>query len=607
MKPIADTGLMRRRSGAGVLVLGAAYLVLGCGMGSSDGGDTTDGGVGNQDGNANIECEFGLVLPLSATINQEIEVGVEVFPASSEGARDFQWIIDRAGVEEGLTQLSNSGDRVSFTPTTAGPFDVVVTGTAGPLVCKPAVGVINVTALGAIYKDYRMRVVPLGDVPVQDFSVRVAGGADTSLPPAQLEAGQTVSATLEDADGTGVPAYLRVRKQGTLVPTDYEGFSDANGAFSFRLPPGETYDLLAVPSGGTLPSLLLENLSLADLNTTITMPTPETLSGHLFDLGNSPVQGALVSLVIDGVATTADLTGADGSFSVLGATGQLSGLRVAPLPGSGMPALRAEGLSGQAVAGGTDVVIQYANSVVTAEVDLTLASGAAAAGALVEWRAKNSQAARVNAGTGDENVAGDLRVLATADGSGHAQVNLAAMVTDLSIQSADATEGLVQTSLDWNASPTTSAALAELVPVSIGVTFANAAAEGAQILAMPVDSLAPQGAATGGVVSASGTASLSLVKGANYQLVAFAADKGSRVVDLVDIAPAMVVSDVELPKTLRAIGSVSVAGNAATGARVSIYCSACSGSEATRVLAQAVVNSTGKFELRIEDPGVEAP
>jgi hypothetical protein len=440
---------------------------------------------------------------------------------------------------------------------------------------------------------------------MQDFSVRIYGGADSALPATQLEAGQVATGQILDAGGTGVAAYLRARKRGTLVQTDYEGFSNSAGSFSLRLPTGR-YDLLVVPSDGLLPSRLLEDLAISDLATTINLPALQPLSGHVFDAGGSPVSGALVSLVIDGAATTSALSTADGSFTVQGRNGQLSGLTVAPVSGSGMPALRADALTGQSVDGASDVIIRYSNASVTAEVDLTLAAGGAATGAQVEWRATLASAATVDVGA-SEAVSGNLRVTATADGSGHAQSSLAAVNADLVVQSSDSSEGLVLRDLPWATVPTRAAALSELVSVPVSVSFAEAAAAGATLVATPLDVLAPQGSAQGAVVAGSGLAALSLVRGGNYELVTSDPAHGNDVRSVLSVDVGMPTLAIELPGTILASGYVSIDGAAAAGAQISLYCDLCTGDEATRVQARAVANGTGRYVLRVADPGITPP
>jgi hypothetical protein len=540
-------------------------------------------------------------------VGQELELAVEVLPAGLAGARSFEWTVDIEGAYQVLTPLADPEDRIVFTPQLAGPYQIVVNATVGSFQCTPALGVVTVTAAGAVSQDYRMRVTPLTGAPMEDSTVRVYGGGNSALPAKQLSSGDIANGKLTDSGGVGVPAYLRARKRGTLVDTDYEAFADANGSFSLNLPTGPShYDLLAVPSGGLLPAIFLEDLAIADIGTVITMPAPIAISGELRTQANQPVEGAQVSLVVDGAPSTTATSGADGSFTVLSQAGKLTGLTVAPAADSGMPALRAEGLLGQDVNSASNVAIQYATPVVTAEVDLTLAGGAAAGFARVEWRAASPQFATVNVGQ-TENIAGVLRVLATSDASGHAQAPLAAVVADLAVQSADASEGIVIPALDWAASPTIASALEALVPVSVSVAFAESAAQGAQVLALPRASLAPQAAAMSATVPASGTAVLALLRGGDYELVVSDLNKGTMWSSVANVASDTLVPAIALPGNIQAAGYVYIDGSAARGARVSLFCQSCAGVEATRVRAQAVTDSTGRYVLRVADPGIAAP
>jgi hypothetical protein len=591
----------------GLALCAGLLCAFSCGSEFANGDPNTDAGGNTGDGGVNDQCDLAVVAPALASIGQEIELAVEVLPAGLIGLREFQWTVNLQGVAQPLTPLADPLDRVSFVPTAAGPYQVEVQGSVGVLDCRTSLADITVIADGALSEDYRMRVAPLSGAPTQDFQVRIYGGADSALPATQMESGLVANGTLTDALGAGVPAYLRARKRGTLAPADYEAFSDASGSFALRLPTGR-FDLLAVPSGGGLPSVFLQDVEISDIAQTIVIPAPVSLSGDVKTAGGVPVAGARVSLVVDGAPSTSVLSAADGTFTVLGHSGSLSGLTVAPAAGSGMPALRAEGLSGQAVDGASPVSIQYASPAVNAQVDLSLVGGGAAVGARVEWRAESAQAATVNVNVGaPEDVAGVMRVTATADGTGRAQASVAAVVADLVVESSDASEGLVVPALDWGASPSTVRSLEALVPVSFSVSFAAAAAAGAKILAVPIGALAPQSAAAAATIPISGTASLSLVSGGDYQVLALDKKFGSQFISVSDVGLGTLVPQIELPGTIMASGYVSIDGNAAAGARVTLYCDGCSGDEATRVRAMAVADAAGRYNLQVADPGIATP
>jgi hypothetical protein len=111
----------------------------------------------------------------------------------------------------------------------------------------------------------------------------------------------------------------------------------------------------------------------------------------------------------------------------------------------------------------------------------------------------------------------------------------------------------------------------------------------------------------GALVAGSGLAALSLVRGGNYEIVASDSVHGSQVGSLLSADTGMATLALELPGTILASGYVSVDGAAAVGAQVSLYCDLCSGNEATRVLARAVANGTGRYVLRVADPGIASP
>lgn len=582
----------------GVLV---SLLLMSCGSDTSF-GDNADAGPGFSDAGTG-GCRLYLLPPSQANVGQVVEIGV-LHEGSVSGVISYSWSVRRAGVEQVLTELSDPVDRVSFVPTEAGPLEVLVEATVGGESCQPATGDINVIATGALAVDYRMRVQPISGAPMQDVALRIFGGADTTLPPTTLTLGLQVSGQILDSDGNGIAAYLRARRRDVTVQTDYEVFSDESGAFSMPLPDAN-FDITIVPQDTSLPSQFFSDRAISFLNKAIHMPPATPLSGHLLSAAGHPIAGARVHLLINGARSTEASTGSDGAFTVQGISGQLTGVAVAAPEGSGLPILRADSLAAQSIDSASDLIIRYAQPVISAQVNVALAGGGEAAFAKGEFRAELGNAGSIELAQ-VESIAGSLRVRATANGSGQMQTPLSAVSADLVIMSADDSQGLVRQALPWGTEPAQSISLASKVSAAIHVT-APASPLGTRVVAEALDALAPQTTSPTAVIGDAGTASVPLVRGGSYLLRVTQPQQGSITAWLLDVQPGLAATEVTLPGALIAKGTLRLASGVAAGAHVSLYCTSCEAELASRPIVTAVSDGAGRFVLRVPDPGVTAP
>jgi len=582
-----------------------AVLLLSACAGDADsagGGGGVDGGAGTNDGGV-IGCTLLIVPPTQSAVGQPVEVSVNV-NGTAFGAREFFWSVDIDGATQNITELSDPADRIAFTPLTPGPYRIVVDATVGGAGCLPATELVSVMASGARAAEYRMRVVPSSGAPMQDFPVTIYGGSDAVLPTSVLASGTVATGQVSDSTGAPVAAYLRARLRDGIAAADYETFSSATGDFALQLPDGR-YDLLVVPSDGALPSAYLADRSVAELAGPLMLPAPTTLSGQLLDSSGVGVAGARVSLVIDGARSTEATSASDGSFSVLGPQGTLSGMSVAPPVGSGMPSLRSDGLLGQAVDNLSTIRIRYADASISAQVDLSDSVGAQAATALVEWRADIPAAGSVEVAS-VESVPGTLRVLAIADASGRVQSPLVARTSTLVAYASDGDEAAIAANVPWATAPLSSLSLQPRVALSVRATSAEVGIEGAQVQATPVGVLAPESALVTGVTNVDGANSLGLVAGGSYEILVSDVETGEVVQVISNVQGSSVIPPFALPGTIVAQGHLLIGGDDAAGAQVRLYCDDCNGPDKARVQATAVADVAGRFSFRIADPGVDA-
>ena len=578
-------------------------LILMCWVLSACGGDfasgpPTDGGAGSSDAGPAVSCSLTLVPPAMAAVGQPVEVTATI-NGSSFGVQSFSWSVDLNDEIQSITELSDPADRIVFTPAAAGPYRVVASATVGGEECLPAMISIGVIATGARVVNYRMRIVPLGDTPMQDFPVQIYGGANAVLPTSVLVPGTLAAGQILDSAGNGLPAYLRARKLDAGPVADYETFSDGNGDFSLRLPEGR-FDLLVVPEASSVPSMLFLDRSDAEIGKVLTIAAPTAVAGRLLNVAGLGVQGARVSLVVDGARTTEAMTAVDGSFSVLTTGATLTGLAVAPAPASGMPSLRSDTLSGQPVSELSTVLIRYADTTISAQVDIRTSTGAAAPSAHAEWRATLANAAFVEVSS-VESIAGTLRVSVIADLTGRVQSQVVARTASLVVHAGN--EVGIARNIPWASTPLTDLSLAPRVMLPVEVLLEGSPVPGARLRAIPLGVLAPQGAQVVGQSDTSGMGSLALVRGGSYQLVVSHKDAGEQVHTAENVQG--FTQTFTMPGALVAQGRLQIGTEVGAGAQVRLFCEECTGPDAQRVHAAAVVDGAGEFRFWVNDPGVD--
>ncbi len=580
-------------------------LMLMCWVLSACGGDfasspLSDASTASGDAGPSVGCSLTLFPPAMAAVGQPVEVTATI-NGTSFGVQSFSWSVDLNDEIQSITELSDPADRIAFTPAAAGPYRVVASATVDGEECLPAMISIGVIATGARVVNYRMRIVPLGDTPMQDFPVQIYGGANAVLPTSVLLPGTLAAGQILDSAGDGVSAYLRARKLDAGPVADYETFADGNGDFSLRLPEGR-FDLLVVPEATSVPSMLFLDRSAAEIGSTLTIAAPTSVAGRVLNAAGLGVPGARLSLVVDGAHTTEAITAADGSFSVLATGATLTGLAVAPPPASGMPSLRSDTLSGQPVDELSTVLIRYADATISAQVDIRTSTGAAAPSAQVEWRASLANAATVQVSS-VESIAGTLRVSAIANLTGRVQSQIVARTASFVVHAGNGNEVGIARNVPWASTPLTTLSLAPPVMLPVEVMLEGSPVPSARLRAIPLGVLAPQGGQVVGQSDMSGLGSLALVRGGSYQLVVSHKDAGEQVHMTENVQGLAQIFT--MPGALIAQGRLQIGTEVGAGAQVRLFCEDCTGPDAQHVHASAVVDGAGEFRFRVNDPGVD--
>jgi hypothetical protein len=404
---------------------------------------------------------------------------------------------------------------------------------------------------------------------------------------------------------TGVPAYLRLMP-GAAKEAAVETFAGAGGGFTVRVL-GQAHDVLVIPTVPGLAPRLVEDWQPS--MPAIDVGAGSTVAGVVRGPSGTALAGAKVQLKIGEAPSTVATTAANGTFTLLAelAPGKPVTVDVAPPDGSGLPRLVAVSAAWNLA---QQLQIDYAPSLSLR--DLAGArirrGGVAVAGAKVVVVGTLAAAGAVSTGGAPVIATGAVRVAVTASGAGVLPAALAparplsAVVevapNDHAVAAIDLTSA---TPADIDAPP--AVAVATLLRRPEGTPI-----EGAVLDAVPIGALALAGvtSAVRARSGASGQIATSLAAGARYDLrihdpalargaPALARDVTAQTIAVsYALAPALVVTG-----TLLQQGSPTPLG----GAAVQLLCTACSGLDRDRPIAEGTSRPDGAFTLVIPDPG----
>ncbi len=599
--------------------VGLLMLLSACGGGAADDDDDQDGGVPSCDMVFTVNPggpEIGDTVDLDGSISKELISGIE----------SYQFTVTRSGSLIDLEERDPfDGSRMSFVPTEAGPYHVVLSGAVdsgggGIYDCVDSSVDVNVIDPAANTASFRFRFLPTPDqpAPAQERTFEVYGGAAFELGPIGLDNGVAIDGTVEAMGGAPVPGYLRITPSG-VTAAPIETFAGAGGAYEARVAAGN-HDVLLVPDDGLLAPAGLSDLTTGDL-TALILPDGDAISGVVQDAAGDPLPGAQVSLRIGGVPSTTDTTDGSGAFTVLAHPGGVTTVSVVPPAASGLPRLELPASEGLVAATSTPLTIRYAASWTSRTVALEVRQSngtTPAPGATVLWLANANAAGTVTPGAGAPlDATGAVRVSAIADGSGQISgLELPELAYVAVVLPAGGATGqfprLVGVNLASGQTTPATLSLAQAATVTGTVTGGGAPLSGVEVRATPLYSLAnlPQASASA-TTDAAGGYSLALVGGGQYELTIVPRVRTSALARLTTIAPAAGGSasagTTDLVPAIKVGGRVTVAGLANPGGiAVEVYCTTCTGTDAALPVAEAVTDPTGRFVVAVPDPGIDA-
>lgn len=546
-------------------------------------------------------CDLAVAGPGDAVVGDSVVLEA-LFSGDATGLQSATWAVDRGGAPVAHQAEDADGLRISFAPVESGPHRATLTGSVGSTECVPSVRTINVLPPDASLVAHRLRVVPPASAgaPAQSVEVRLPSEGDYDLGAIGLAASVPVEGSVTVA-GAPVPAYLRASWSADTAEI-VEGFADEDG-FSLPLRPG-VHHLLVVPEDPELAPLALSGDAGA-LGGEHDLAGALALGGVVEDAGGAPIAGAAVTLVVDGVPSSLGLTGADGRYQVGARPGAEVSLRVAPPPGSSLPAL--EGSAQVATIGdGSGADVSYAAATPVAVDARVERDGAPVPGARTVWIAAPIEGAGTSRldGGAPTGMRGQVRRLARAGGDGRVALDLWPGSYQVVVEDpADGRVGVLAADLAVGAPAT----LAVPAPVAVSGRLVDAAGvplAAARVRARPRGVLASVGA--GGASSETDDAGgfvLLLAAGSAYDLVfdPAGADAGRRHL-AIEPGPAA-LGDVVAPRAAVAQGRLELGGGAPlVGARLTLRCAACADPDAP--VAEAVTDATGRFVLRVPEPAL---
>lgn len=548
---------------------------------------------------------------------------------SASGLETYEWSVVFDMSQPVAFDPSQPDQRaISFGVDMAGVYGVELHGSVGETSCTSTSLDVSVTRTDANMATYRLRMVPLPEQPAppQERAVVVYGGADMTLGTLSLDPGIVARGMVQSTSGQGVAAYLRaVPVSG--VPPAKEEFSGTSGLFDFRLLPGG-YDVLVVPADDAWAPLGLGNVGPSGL-ASVTVTSGQAVSGVVLDSGGAPLQGARVSLRVDGVPSTLATTGTDGSFVVRGRAAGSAALTVVPPPGSGLPVVDLAGDAGLVLGAGS-LDIGYAADLGAESVATSVRAGDGVtplAGARVTWMATLPDAAVIRSGALAVNAPGQVRHSALADQSGQTAAILLPRATDdvtrydVIVEPAPGDDAAEHAMLDRielgvDTPGIVSMTLAPPARITGTVMGTSQAGElvpvaGVEVRAVARGVLARAGArGSRAMTSAGGAFELAVTGGGSYELGLRSRDSQWAHAWLEVTAPlpgqTLELGAITLPRAILLRGQVVIPGLAggAAGVHVAIFCYECGDTEAQRPVAEAVTAPGGEFVLAVPDPGV---
>jgi hypothetical protein len=550
-------------------------------------------------GDAPAGCQLDVVYdPVSPTAGPGNIVEAHVLSTGTSGLVEYLWEVrSPAGVPLTLAP-TNTADTVQFPVEEPGDYAVLVAVTSQS--CPTYDASLHVLAPGANMTTWRFRLTPPASsgAPPQEIVRSIPSLSSFDLGDIILDAGVPVSATVRNPAGTGVPAYLRVTSGAGFTVEAYA--AAGTGAVAAQIPVGAV-DVLVVPEASALAPILVEDWDGGD----ITVDGGTLVTGTVLDPEGSPLAGARVSLVVDGVPSTIDTTDAAGVYRVRARAGAAIVVKVVPDDADGLPELTAP----LAAALSSPIDVAYAPGLARRDLAGTAIryAGDAAANAVVTFTGAVPDAGTATMGATSAAVPGNVALTFVANAAGDLVAPARAPAAVL--RAVVVPELLVASTVSVNiATDPASISAPAMASLSARVVGGAAGVSGVRVTALPVGPLA-LGTITPvtGTTAADGTVLLDVAPGGAYDLVFDDPHKAWARAWRRAVLPGA-IGDVVVEPAMRVRGTIKRPGGsgAVRSCAVQAFCYGCSGLAAERPEGESSTNVTGGFSLVVTDPGVGA-
>ena len=574
----------------------AAIAMLGlaaCGAGGPDnmvndanpGGDATNG------------CSISLfVTPAMPVAGDHVRVTATVH--NGAGVFGYDWLVN--GTPNTAYEAADHS-AIGFDAPTATSYAVSVGISPNLGGCQDGTTTVNVGNPMGQLQNYRLRVVPDATLaPPQEVVVQVHGGQSFDRP-LLLDGGFRLQGTVKSG-GTPIAAYVR------LTPVLGPSFDTvtSTGGFDVHVQL-QMHAVLVIPASAALaPRAIawMPGLGITDFN----VDAGTAVSGTVVGRTGAALANAKVQLESGGVPSTIATTDGGGNFTVRTAfpAAMPVTVTVTPPATSGLARLTATGNLDVSQA----VQISYVGSPVTCDLSGTPVQRGGANQGSAKVSVVGALAGTIGTvatGGTSVNATGTVHVAATAGGGGTLPSTLvprAALSAVVELANGD----LAVSALDTSAcAATTIDAPAMISKNGIARDPAHAPIAGVRVEATPVGALAMANLIPVQATSTTGGAfALTLASGGHYELRFF--DPSGRGAPLVfaDTTAAGVPPTADLAAALAITGLVSVFGdpNPIENASVQVLCTACTGVEASRPIAQTATDITSHYRVAVPDPGM---
>jgi len=563
-----------------------------------DGGTSGDAPSNDATGACVVAITYQPTKPVAAP---ETVVRVVANVQNAPGMQSYTWNVLRGATPIPTDPAQPDNSEATFPASIAATYDVFLdVDVPGGLFCPQGHVQVEVKTAGANETELRVHIVPPTNEerPPLDTLVIVEGGPEDTLDDFVLDPGGPVNGFVRN-NATPVASYLRFMPvSGKEAPV--ESFSDGTGAYSAILR-SERHDVLVVPVSSSFAPRIIANWSPAD--SLLGVDGGTLITGVVRDPGNAVLPGAKVQLTIGGVPSTLATTDAGGVFNVraVNIPGAVVKFDVTAPESRGLPRLL---VSSSLFDVTLPITVRY-GAQTTRDLAGTIVrrSLAPLAGAKVHVVGTMTTIGTVTTGAGAPLSAnGEVRFTAITDGAG-ALPTMRAPAAVLSAVIEPSPGDVAVSALNLTTGVPAAIDAPSMQPISTKIhDQTSALIPGATLDALPIGALQLAGTSAIHATSvAGGNLTTSFAAGGQYDLRFMDPAGRGGLLKVPGVTSATIAQNHTLLPATK-VSALVKGTSAIRGASVQILCSACTGLERSRPIAEGITGIDGRFSLAVPDP-----